>query len=162
MKAKVFMTRLGWMAAASNEEGVCAVIPPDGRRKVESKITDLAGGCWSSSPLLERLSRDINRYLSGRRVDFKRYRTAPLNATDFRLKVWSTVRRIPYGSTATYGGLAETIGCGDASRAVGGALNANRLPIIIPCHRVVSSKGLGGFSAGSDLKRELLILEGAI
>jgi len=82
----------------------------------------------------------------------------------FARKVLCQCCRIQPGDTATYGQLADRIGCKGAARAVGSALAANRAPIIVPCHRVVAADGsLGGYSAagGVNLKRRLLRLEQA-
>ena len=82
-------------------------------------------------------------------------------ATPFRLRVWRKVMGIPAGTVVTYGELARKIGC-PSPQAVGQALKANPIPILIPCHRVVSSDGgLGGFSAGTEIKALLLRLEGS-
>lgn len=82
------------------------------------------------------------------------------NATPFRLKVWQALMRISYGETVTYSELADMIGCEDGARAVGGAVGANPILIAVPCHRVVAKDNIGGFSAGLDLKRLLLEIEG--
>ena len=82
-----------------------------------------------------------------------------INATPFMYKVWKSVCKIPYGETRSYKDIAFMVGTPKGARAVGQALRKNPLLIIIPCHRVVSSKGLGGFSAGIDVKRHLLNLE---
>jgi methylated-DNA-[protein]-cysteine S-methyltransferase len=76
--------------------------------------------------------------------------------TPFRQKVWSAMLEVPYGQTTTYGDVARSIGGGP--RAVGGACGANPIPIIIPCHRVLASSGLGGYSGrgGLDVKQFLL------
>ena len=86
--------------------------------------------------------------------------------TDFQRRVWSEISSIPRGSVKTYGQLAKTIG--SAPRAVGQACGANWFPLIIPCHRVTASGGLGGFSNQDDengfhlsVKRWLLRHEGA-
>jgi methylated-DNA-[protein]-cysteine S-methyltransferase len=79
----------------------------------------------------------------------------------FRRRVYRKVMEIPYGSTSTYGAIASLAGRPGGARAVGQAMATNRLPLIIPCHRVVSKNGeIGGFSSGVDLKRYLLRLEG--
>ena len=78
----------------------------------------------------------------------------------FDHKVWLTLKEIPYGETRTYKWLAEKVGSPNASRAVGQSLSRNPLPIILPCHRVIESDGsIGGYSAGSDIKRRLLDIE---
>jgi O-6-methylguanine DNA methyltransferase len=102
----------------------------------------------------------LREYFSGDRRDF----TLPLDVrgTTFQKAVWSQVSRIPYGATATYGDIAQLVGKPRASRAVGGAVGANPLPIVIPCHRVIGAGGdLTGFGSGLAIKESLLRLEGA-
>jgi len=77
--------------------------------------------------------------------------------TEFQRRVWDAARRIPLGSVSSYGDLARALGAPGASRAVGNALGANPVPVIIPCHRVIQSdRALGGFSGGLAWKRFLL------
>jgi len=80
------------------------------------------------------------------------------HGTRFQLKVWRACQRIRPGETATYGELARSIGCRSA-RAVGTALGANPLAVLIPCHRIISSAGLGGFAWGIARKRRWLQAE---
>ncbi len=83
--------------------------------------------------------------------------------TQFRLRVWPALLRIPRGETRSYGELADELGKRRAARAVGGACGANPIPVLIPCHRVLAAKGgLGGFSGGLEWKRRLLALEGVL
>lgn len=79
--------------------------------------------------------------------------------TAFDLLVWNEMRKIPYGSTITYGELARRIERPTAVRAVAQAVGRNPLPILLPCHRVVAAKSAGGFSMGIDAKKLLLDLE---
>jgi len=80
--------------------------------------------------------------------------------TPFQLDVWNALCAIPYGQTRSYSQIAQTIGRPDAVRAVGAANGANRLPIVIPCHRVIGANGsLTGFGGGMATKRFLLDLE---
>jgi len=81
------------------------------------------------------------------------------NLTEFQKEVLKSVASIPPGETLTYGQVAERIGRPKAARAVGQAVGKNPFPLIIPCHRVVGSKGLGGYSSGLDLKRRILDIE---
>ena len=100
----------------------------------------------------------ISEYLSGARKDF----SVPLRleGTEFQVKVWNEMRRIPYGETITYKELARRIGSPDACRAVANACGANPFPILIPCHRVVASGGkTGGYTGGLDIKLGLLEIE---
>jgi methylated-DNA-[protein]-cysteine S-methyltransferase len=87
-----------------------------------------------------------------------RVRAVRAHGTRFQLKVWQACQRIRPGETATYGALARSVGCRSA-QAVGTALGANPLAILIPCHRVVSAAGAGGFAWGLARKRRWLRAE---
>ena len=107
--------------------------------------------------LLVEAVAQVHRYFDGRLRRFD----LPLRPTGtaYRQCVWTAVGRIPLGITATYAALAAEVGGG--ARAVGTAMATNPLPILVPCHRVVASSGLGGYSGGDGLatKRALLRLE---
>jgi len=108
--------------------------------------------------VLKSAEHELKEYFAGRLREF----TVSLEVlgSKFDTMVWSALRGIPYGEVRTYRWLSEQIGHPNAYRAVGGALSRNPLPIFLPCHRVVRSDGgLGGFSAGVDVKRFLLRLE---
>ena len=107
------------------------------------------------------VARDLARYFSGESVDFGRYDVDLSGYTEFERKVYAATRRIPPGEVRTYGDIARAIGKPGASRAVGNALGKNPACIVIPCHRVVASDGLGGFTGGLAWKRRLLHLEGS-
>ena len=101
---------------------------------------------------------EIKEYFNGERTEFD----IPLevDGTDFRKSVWKELCNIPYGETCTYGDIAKRIGNPKASRAVGLANNKNRIPIFIPCHRVIGANGkLVGFAGGIEIKKYLLDLE---
>ena len=84
-----------------------------------------------------------------------------LRGTSFRVRVWQTLTKLPPGETETYAQLAERAGAPGAARAVGSAMRLNPIPLFVPCHRVLSSNGPGGFgNAGLGLKAKLLALEG--
>lgn len=84
-----------------------------------------------------------------------------LDAPDFHLAVWNRLRAIPFGATTTYGDIARALGMPGEARAVGGAVGANPIAVLVPCHRVLASDGsLRGFAWGLDLKRRLLAHEG--
>lgn len=82
-----------------------------------------------------------------------------LKGTPFQQRVWHALSRIPFATTRSYGEIAGALGNPHLARAVGQACNKNPLPLIIPCHRVVSSSGLGGFAGGSKVKKALLDYE---
>jgi len=106
----------------------------------------------------KKIKKWINAYLEGKPAKFP-YTLEP-QGSDFQKKVWKAMQEIPYGETRTYKWIAEKIGKPGAYRAVGNACGANPIPLIIPCHRVVASNGIGGFSCGLSIKRALLDIEG--
>lgn len=102
-----------------------------------------------------QLRQEISEYCAGERREF----TVPVAAsgTPWQKKVWEALRRIPFGETRSYAQVADMIGRPGAARAVGGANGCNRVPLIVPCHRVIAADGsLGGFSGGLHLKEKLL------
>jgi methylated-DNA-[protein]-cysteine S-methyltransferase len=101
----------------------------------------------------------LKEYFTGSRRTFK-IKLAPSPATSFQSEVWAALRRIPYGQVRTYGEVADAVDRPRAHRAVGNANHANPWPIVVPCHRVVASGGLGGYGGGDEVKRYLLDLEG--
>ncbi len=108
-----------------------------------------------------RLMQLVADYFAGVAVDFGEVPLDPSSGTPFQRTVWKALRAIPRGSTLTYGELAARVGNPHAARAVGSAVGANPICIVIPCHRILAAGGkLGGFSAGLDWKRRLLRLEG--
>jgi len=143
---------------------------PVGRLAIEADHDAVTSVRWSNdegaqdgstTPVLEDAVRQLELYFAGR---LKRF-DLPLAArgTDFQKKVWTMMCEIPFGGTATYGGMAMALGSGP--RAVGMACGRNPIPIIVPCHRVLASGGKeGGFSGGRGLptKRQLLALEGVV
>jgi methylated-DNA-[protein]-cysteine S-methyltransferase len=115
----------------------------------------------SASDALGQAAQELAEYFASRRLTF----TAPLywQGTPFQLRVWQELTRIPFGTTSTYGSLAENIGQPAACRAVGAANGQNRLVVFIPCHRVIATGGkLCGFAGGIGLKKRLLAHEAAV
>lgn len=112
-----------------------------------------------TSALLEEACHQLGLYFSSKLQRFD----LPLNpkGTDFQRSAWEVLQQIPYGETLSYQSQASQMGRPKAQRAVGSANGRNPLPILIPCHRVVSKDGgLGGYSSGLERKRSLLGLEG--
>ena len=105
----------------------------------------------------------LDTYISGKKPDF----TPPfrMTGTDFQVKVWNLLLKIPYGQTTTYGNIANEIAALTgiermSAQAVGGAVGRNKIAIIIPCHRVIGSNGsLTGYAGGINIKENLLMLE---
>ena len=141
--------------------GIAKLTLPQATEKAALAELDL--GQDTARVSFERFDETVSRireFFRGKPVDF-RDRLDLSAGTEFQKKVWSSCRSIPYGQTRSYGWIAARIGQPGASRAVGNALSKNPIPIIIPCHRVlVADGGIGGFSGGLEVKRQLLKLEG--
>lgn len=100
----------------------------------------------------------FDEYFNGKR----KYFTLPyiMHGTEFQKNVYLELLKIPYGKTVSYKDIASKIGNVNACRAVGNANHHNKLPIIIPCHRVINSNGeLGGYAGGIEIKKFLINLE---
>ncbi|MBT2690437.1 methylated-DNA--[protein]-cysteine S-methyltransferase [Bacillus sp. ISL-47] len=114
-----------------------------------------------SDPLLKKCTLQLDEYFRGERKVFD----LPIDpqGTIFQRAVWKELSLIPFGETRSYQDIAVKIGKEKAVRAIGQANKANRLPIIIPCHRVIGkNKSLTGYAGTrTDIKEKLLILEGA-
>jgi methylated-DNA-[protein]-cysteine S-methyltransferase len=111
---------------------------------------------------LDEIRRELDEYFEGSRRDFE----TPLDwqlIHGFSEKVLRATARIPYGGVSTYRDVAARAGNPRAMRAAGNALGSNPLPIVVPCHRVVRTGGaIGNYGGGTDMKKALLTLEGAI
>ncbi len=109
----------------------------------------------------KKILYELEHYFEGtlRRFTVKTH----LFGTDFQLQVLTALRTVPFGRTTTYKTVAEMIGNPAATRAVGGAVGSNPIPIIVPCHRVIGENGkLVGFGGGIERKKKLLRLEGSL
>ncbi|MEM2900771.1 MAG: methylated-DNA--[protein]-cysteine S-methyltransferase [Thermoplasmata archaeon] len=112
---------------------------------------------------------DSNRILNQTKIELKLYFDGKLKkfdipldvkGTQFQKKVWNFILTIPYGEVVSYSFIAKSIGSRKAFRAVGNAVHANPVPIVIPCHRVIGKNGsLTGYSSGLKIKKRLLNLE---
>ncbi|TCQ02162.1 methylated-DNA--[protein]-cysteine S-methyltransferase [Serpentinicella alkaliphila] len=101
----------------------------------------------------------LEEYFMGRRKEFSF--PVILKGTDFQKKVWAELMKVPFGQIATYKDIALRIENEKATRAVGMANNKNRLPIVVPCHRIIGSNGaLVGYAGGIEIKKQLLAIEG--
>lgn len=147
-------TRIGNILLAGDAEGLKVLNIQNGRRKY-SIPSD-----WNQNrAFFKAVEEELHRYLAGELKEFD-VKLSP-DGSDFQKKVWDALTKIPYGSTVSYGDVAQMIGRPKASRAVGRANSLNPIQIIIPCHRVVSSGGkLSGYAGGLEVMVELLELEG--
>lgn len=162
LKADVVTSPLGPILLAASDAGLCR-LGFGGDEAADEVLTELKRLMQlplvpGDSPILAQAKAELRGYFAGTLRQF----TVPLDApgTEFQRRVWNGLRSIPYGSVRSYAELAAEIGCPSGQRAVGMANGANRIAIIIPCHRVVNTGGaLGGFSGGLWRKRLLLELE---
>jgi len=149
-------TSIGTLLLAGNGEALTLLGFPSGSmaRRHEPDWQEDAG------PFAEVVNQ-LQGYFAGERQCFE-LPLAP-SGTAFQQQVWSTLQKIPFGETWSYGQLAAHIGKPTASRAVGAANGLNPIPVIIPCHRVIGASGkLTGFGGGLDTKRYLLNLEAGV
>jgi methylated-DNA-[protein]-cysteine S-methyltransferase len=123
----------------------------------------MIGADWTradDAPLLVEARRQLAAYFAGELKEFD-LPLAP-RGTPFQQRVWEELRRIPYGTTISYGELARRLGQPNAARAVGLANGRNPIGIVVPCHRVVGASGqLTGYGGGLERKAALLALEAA-
>lgn len=158
----IFPTELGWMGLVGHGSAVeylsightseAAV-----RTALPLEYRDLNSEDWS--PALREL---LERYARGESVSFAEVTCTSVSRTEFQKRVLAVTQSLPYGATVTYGQLAELAGRPGAARAVGTTMARNRVPLIVPCHRVIGSGGkLGGYSAAQGLafKKRLLDME---
>ncbi len=161
MRLIIDSTVWGWIGLAVSGEGLAGLVLPRPSREqarcrlVEAWPDGVEGDAGESGALLVKL----RRYFEGgvvrfdERLDLTKYPT-------FYQEAWQVVSSIPYGETRTYAQVAVMAGCPKASRAVGNAMAANPLPIIVPCHRVVRSDGtLGNYADDPNMKKRLLQME---
>lgn len=155
-----FDTELGECALAGSGWGLLAcALPGRPRDHLRGWLDKHLPGVAideSAGPLADGV-RAVQEFLAGRVRELPS--SLDLRGTPFQQDVWRALRTIPYGETITYAELSRRAGHDGAWRAVGAANGANPLPLFVPCHRVVASDGIGGFTGGLDLKRRLLALE---
>ena len=153
---------VGELLVAASDRGVASIwFDPDPAEDLE-RLTRIGGPRVLRSPRsIDDARRELDQYFAGARRSFD----LPLDLRalpPFTLEVLDELARVPYGETTTYGALAQRVGHPRAARAVGTVMHRNRIPIILPCHRVVGSSGdLTGYAGGLDRKITLLELEGA-
>lgn len=151
---------IGWMGIVGSRKGLVQILlPRSSAHEVESLIKQRFVALTHANGEYNNLCVRLQQYFSGQRVEFPDVLDLS-GAAEFQRRVWQATRAISYGTTKSYLWLARQIGNPQAARAVGRALGNNPLPIILPCHRVVTARGaLGGFSGGLAMKKYLLNLE---
>jgi len=157
------LTPIGYLDVYGWEHGLLAVVlPGQDRARVRAWLAARLSQNRAQAirfvvdaAALKPACEQLEEYFAGTRQDFA-LELDPLG-TPFQRHVWRLVAAIPYGTTVSYSGLAQRLGCPRAGRAVGAAVAANPLPIVIPCHRVVGRDGrLTGYAGGLRCKAWLL------
>lgn len=151
----VITTPVGTLVVTASRKGVTSIERRSAKasRAADSRIV----GDATAARHVARAVRELRQYFAGTRRRFTV--RLDLEATEFRRAAWEQLRRIPFGSTISYGEQARRAGRPRAVRAIGSANGANPVPIIVPCHRVVAGNGEGGYSLGIAMKRKLLAHE---
>jgi AraC family transcriptional regulator of adaptative response/methylated-DNA-[protein]-cysteine methyltransferase len=153
-------TPIGEITVAYTDRGVCSVTIGDDRDTLERELrAAFAAAELRRAPAEDaQVSRIAGAVASARTADVP----LDLDGTDFQLRVWQALRRIPRGETRSYQDVAKSIGRPTATRAVASACASNQVAVLVPCHRVVRGDGsLGGYRWGVDRKQRLLDQESA-
>jgi methylated-DNA-[protein]-cysteine S-methyltransferase len=154
----------GRFLVASTKKGLVklAFHPESVEEVLQELATRVSPRVLEAPSELDAIRRELDEYFSGSRHDFE----TPLDwqlIHGFSERVLRATARIPYGGVSTYRDVAARAGNARAMRAAGNALGSNPLPIVVPCHRVVRTGGaIGNYGGGTDMKKALLTLEGAI
>ncbi len=143
---------IGWLKLTASEKELVEIeFLKNKPRKFPDKV----------SPLLKKSMLQLDEYFTGKRKKFEL--PVATQGSDFQREVMRLVAKVPFGKVATYGDIARRLGDPNSVRAIGGANGRNKLPIVIPCHRVVGKSGkLIGYSGGIDKKKWLLEHEGSL
>ena len=160
----IFETALGEFALVWGETGLRRVfLPGDYRDAMVQRLEQLGATVAEPDRRMDVLANRIEDYAEGIEVDFSDTALDLSGVPEFHRRCYDLLLTIPWGQTTTYGEMARRLGDVNLSRAVGQAMGANPLPLVIPCHRVLAAGGgAGGFSApgGAATKRVMLALEG--
>lgn len=154
-------TAIGRLHLAATDQGLIEISFIDSSETFLARLDPKSHLIQDGAPLV-RYRRQLQEYFEGQRRAFS-VPTDISGLTEFQRAVLTEITKIPAGEVRSYGEIAEAIGRPKAARAVGQALGSNPIPIVLPCHRVVTSSGeLGGYAGGLKRKRTLLQLEGAL
>jgi methylated-DNA-[protein]-cysteine S-methyltransferase len=152
---------VGELLVAVTDRGLCRIAyrPDDALGEL---VDDFGARILRVPHRVDQIRRELDEYFEGNRRAFDlALDLRPV--AGFNREALGELARVPYGQVTTYGALAAKIGRPKAARAVGGAMNRNPIPIVLPCHRVVGASGsLVGYAGGLERKETLLRLEGAL
>tara|TARA_R110002124_G_scaffold63350_48_gene173625 strand:- start:25679 stop:26218 length:540 start_codon:yes stop_codon:yes gene_type:complete len=164
MQTTIFDTALGEFGIGWTEAGLARVqLPGLDRAELLRRINRDGAARGEPTRAIEALINQIDDYASGAAVDFSTVALDLSGVPAFHRRVYEALQGVGWGQTTSYGALARLLGDAGLSRAVGQAMGANPMPLVIPCHRVLASNGKpGGFSApgGAQSKIKMLALEG--
>lgn len=153
-----FNTTIGKMFLFFSSKGIVYLTVSDDEDNIVKLVRDKFGQVKKVSSKEHDFHNQIIEYLDGKRKSFSL--PLDLRGTDFQMRVWNELLKIPYGETRTYKDIANIINVPKGYRAVGNALNKNPVLLLIPCHRVIGTSGkLVGFGEGLELKAKLLEIE---
>jgi len=153
-----FNTAIGKMILFFSSKGILYLTVSNNEENIVTLVRDKFGQVEKVNSKEYDFHNQIIEYLDGKRKSFSL--PLDLRGTDFQMRVWNEVLKIPYGETRTYKDIANIINVPKGYRAVGNALNKNPVLILIPCHRVIGTNGkLVGFGGGLELKAKLLEIE---
>lgn len=164
LRYDIFETRFGWVGVLASDKGLRrSTLPQESPEECAQELgKDMEIADHSPDSFVE-LRGKLVRYFDGECVKFEAELVDWPDATPFFVSLWEACRTIPPGETRTYRWLAVQAGRPQAPRVAGQSMAKNRLPVIVPCHRVVASDGsLRGFGKGAnqlDLKQRMLDLE---
>jgi methylated-DNA-[protein]-cysteine S-methyltransferase len=150
---------IGDLLVAATDRGLCRIAyRPDAA--LDELASDFGARILRLPKRLDHVRRELDEYFEGRRREFDLVTDlSPVPA--FHQQVLHELARVPFGHVTTYGALAAKVGKPHAARAIGGAMNRNPIPIVLPCHRVIGANGsLTGYAGGLERKEALLRLEG--
>ena len=151
---KIYNFEIGRILIVENEDYIVKVEFLNDKNQLLNKKY----GTEKETLLIKKTKIELIEYFAGKRKTFDI--PIKLDGTEFQVKVWKEILKLPYGETCSYLDIAKKIGNPNAARAVGMANNKNKIQIIIPCHRIIGSdKKLIGYAGGIKIKEKLLKLE---
>lgn len=150
---RIIQTQIGKVAVGATDQGIC---------DIEILVSEKSRGEFSDSEQATRhadqAASELQEYFNGTRKNFEV--ALDISGTQFQQSVWAEIRKVGFGDDSSYGTIAKNLNNPNASRAVGGAVGANPVPLIIGCHRVLgSNRKLTGYSGGEGLKTKLWLLD---
>jgi O-6-methylguanine DNA methyltransferase len=157
-------TPIGGIIFATDEKGALLslkFLDGDYPATLEQELIEEGYELTENTTYTARARQELTEYFAGTRQQFEL--EVVMRGSDFQKAVWQKLRQIPYGETRTYGQLAKLLGDPKTVRAVGRANATNRIPLVIPCHRVIGADGsLTGFAGGIQIKQKLLSFESKV